>query len=598
MRNKGGLLLWGVAAFAVAGCVSTFAPPAVVWLPMGSDAAAECRLQFRGNVRQVTAEAGRSAHFSGATEDVAVFDAPAFSNLTVAGWVKMDGIGQGDKPYPRIVETPGFYLHLTGSHGGCPLAGMTFGVPVRGGASAWSLAEAVSTGRWAHVAVTCPGGACAAPTFYVNGRPLKGGFAPKPLPAVFRGGKAAFGNATGGARPFQGALADLRLYDALLTPGAIATLAKRSPDGTAPVEAKPVYRDELPIADISGWKRRQTVIAAGTTNIYQGHPTTVLMPDGRTLFAVWTLEHGGACGPAARSEDGGRTWTRIDDLFPACYETHRNCPSIYRIVAPDGRARLMIFTNKKGVGRMASEDGGRSWRELPSLPLKRVGMPFTGVVRLKEGTTAAFGQMGIESGRQTRTEKAGQSVFMTVTADGGLTWGEPRIIASKEGKDLCEPFVLRSPDGSELCCLMRENFHQGRSMMCFSRDEGRTWSEPVDTPWGLTGDRHEGVQATDGRWVIAFRDRAIGSSTYGHIVAWVGTYDDIKQGKPGQYRVKLLHSYAGGDCGYPGMECLPDGTILATTYIKYWDDTRRHSVVCVRFKLDELRPTSPTAAKR
>jgi len=314
------------------------------------------------------------------------------------------------------------------------------------------------------------------------------------------------------------------------------------------------------------------------------------MPDGRTLFAVWTLEHGGACGPAARSGDGGKTWTRIDDRFPACYKTHRNCPSIYRIVAPDGKARLMIFTNKKGVGRMVSEDDGQSWHELPSLSLRRVGMPFTGLTRLKDGTTAAFGQMGLESGHQTKTEKAGQSVFMIVSADGGLTWGEPRIIAAKAGKDLCEPFVLRSPDGGELCCLMRENFHKGRSMMSFSRDEGATWSEPVDTPWGLTGDRHEGVQTPDGRWVIAFRDRAIGSSTYGHFVAWVGTYDDIRNNRPGQFRIKLLHSYAKWDCGYPGMEVLPDGTVIATTYIKYWNDTRRHSVVCTRFKLSELSP--------
>lgn len=588
MWDKGCFFLGGAGALVVAGCVSTSMPPAVVWLPIGAGVSAECQPQFGGDVRQVAAAAGRTALFSGAREDLAVFDAPAFSNLTVAGWVRMDGSGQGDKPYPRIVETPGFYLHLTGTQGGCPLAGLTFGVPVSGGVSAWSLAEVVSTGRWAHVAVTCPGGACAQPTFYVNGRPLKGGFSPKPLPAVFRGGKAAFGNATGGARPFQGALADLRLYDAQLKPDAIAALAKRSPDGTAPVETKIVCHDELPLADISGWKRRQTVIAAGTTNVYQGHPTTVLMPDGKTLFAVWTLEHGGACGPAARSDDGGRTWTRIDGLFPDSYKTHRNCPSIYRIVAPDGRARLMIFTNRKGVGRVASEDDGRSWRELPSLPLQRVGMPFTGLVRLKDGTTAAFGQMGIESGRQTKTEKAGQSVFMIVSADGGLTWGEPRIIAAKAGKDLCEPFVLRSPDGGELCCLMRENFHQGRSMMCFSRDEGKTWSDPVDTPWGLTGDRHEGVQTPDGRWVIAFRDRALGSSTYGHFVAWVGTYDDIRFGRPGQFRVKLLNSNARWDCGYPGMECLPDGTILATTYIKYWDDARRHSVVCTRFKLDEV----------
>jgi hypothetical protein len=94
----------------------------------------------------------------------------------------------------------------------------------------------------------------------------------------------------------------------------------------------------------------------------------------------------------------------------------------------------------------------------------------------------------------------------------------------------------------------------------FSRDEGQTWSTPVDTSWGLTGDRHMGVTTRDGRLVIAFRDKAKDSRSLNHFVAWVGTYDDIRQGRPGQYRIKLLHSYAGGDCGYPGMELLDDGT--------------------------------------
>ena len=124
--------------------------------------------------------------------------------------------------------------------------------------------------------------------------------------------------------------------------------------------------------------------------------------------------------------------------------------------------------------------------------------------------------------------------------------------------------------------------------MMFSRDETQTWSEPVDTPWGLTGDRHMGVYAPDGRLVIAFRDQAPDSPTRGHFVAWVGTYDDIRQRRPGQYRIKLLHSYAGSDCGYPGVELLPDGAIIATTYIKYRPGKEKHSVVSVRFKMDEV----------
>ncbi|MDR1141952.1 MAG: exo-alpha-sialidase, partial [Planctomycetaceae bacterium] len=64
-----------------------------------------------------------------------------------------------------------------------------------------------------------------------------------------------------------------------------------------------------------------------------------------------------------------------------------------------------------------------------------------------------------------------------------------------------------------------------------------------------------------------------------------GTYDDIKQNKSGQFHVKLLHSNVGFDCGYPGIQVLPDGTIFALTYIKYKPGNDKHSVVGVRFKL-------------
>ena len=89
---------------------------------------------------------------------------------------------------------------------------------------------------------------------------------------------------------------------------------------------------------------------------------------------------------------------------------------------------------------------------------------------------------------------------------------------------------------------------------------------------------------------MCFRDQALNSPTRGHFVAWVGTYQDLKQQLPGQYRIKLLHNHPPartGDCGYPGVELLPDGTIVTTTYVKYAPGPEKHSVVSVRFKLAE-----------
>lgn len=337
-------------------------------------------------------------------------------------------------------------------------------------------------------------------------------------------------------------------------------------------------RDSQPLVDISQQTDRHVIIAAGTESVYQGHPTTLLMPDGKTMFAVWSINHGGPAGPMARSDDGGLSWTRLDDRLPEGFKRHRNCPSIYRMVDPDGKERLWVFSAQPNMPRIVSEDGGETWREMDPIGFPCV-MTFSSVLRLKSGSYAGFYH---------RRKGSSLEVLQTRTEDGGLTWSQPRIIADVEGKDPCEPFVFRSPDGDELCCLMRENTHQGHSLVMFSPDEARTWSEPVDTTWGLTGDRHMGVYTPDGRLVIAFRDQAPESPTRGHFVAWLGTYQDIRRGRPGRCRIKLLHSHAGGDCGYPGMERLPDGTIVATTYIKYRPGKKKHSVVSTRFKIDEI----------
>jgi sialidase-1 len=333
----------------------------------------------------------------------------------------------------------------------------------------------------------------------------------------------------------------------------------------------------LPLVDISDQIGRHVVIAQGTESTYQGHPTTLLMPDAKTMFAVWSINHGGPAGPMARSDDGGLTWTRLDQQLPEGFRQHRNCPSIYRMVDSDGHERLWVFSAQPNMPRIVSQDGGQTWEEMEPLGFRCV-MTFSSILRLKNGDHVGYYH-----------HRRGEllDVLETRTKDGGVTWSTPRVIAAVEGKKPCEPFVFRSPAGNELCCLMRENTHKGHSLMMFSDDESNSWTQPVETPWGLTGDRHMGVVTEDGRWVIAFRDQAPGSATRGHFVAWVGTYEDIRRGRPGQYRIKLLHSYAGGDCGYPGMERLPDGTIIATTYIKYQPGKKKHSVISTRFKIQE-----------
>ena len=248
---------------------------------------------------------------------------------------------------------------------------------------------------------------------------------------------------------------------------------------------------------------------------------------------------------------------------------------------PDGKELLWVYSAQPQMPRILSRDSGETWQELEPLGFPCV-MTFSSIARLQSKRHGRY------IGHYHRRDGDSLQVMQTQTVDGGMTWSAPHVVADVEGKLPCEPYVFRSPDGSELCCLIRENTHKGKSLMMFSQDEAQTWSEPVDTPWALTGDRHQGVATGSGQLVIAFRDRAPVSETDGHFVAWVGSYEDIRNGQAGRGRIKLLHSHAGSDCGYPGVELLPDGTIVATTYIKYQSDNKRHSVVSVRFKLEEI----------
>lgn len=360
--------------------------------------------------------------------------------------------------------------------------------------------------------------------------------------------------------------------------------------------------------DISGDVSRHAIVASGA-NGYQGHPTTAMLADQKTIFCTWPTSHGGWGGNLAVSRDGGLTWTRADERLPPGMKLNVECPLIHRLVGPDGVSRLWIWSGFKARTRqeamagcgtkqryaaarvgapmpsVLSEDDGRTWREMPPLGAAfRCVLSFQGIVRLRDG-----GYLGVyHRGPEACVDAGRLEVLASVTRDGGFTWSEPQVIASDPRWDLCEPWVFRSPDGSELACLMRENRRTGPSKVIFSRDEGRTWTRPRDVPPGLTGDRHQGVMLPDGRLAVCFRDVDRSSPTRNHFVAWIGSYEALKGGDRSQaYHVKLLYSHAGWDCGYPGVQLLADGTVVCTTYITYRPGDGGPSVVTTRFRADE-----------
>jgi hypothetical protein len=179
------------------------------------------------------------------------------------------------------------------------------------------------------------------------------------------------------------------------------------------------------------------------------------------------------------------------------------------------------------------------------------------------------------------------TLYKTFSRDGGVTWSMPEAVWRGSEVHLCEPGCFRSPDGRQLAILLRENRRRRNSHVMFSNDEAKSWTTPRELPGALTGDRHTGKYAPDGRLFIAFRDTTLDSPTRGDWVGWVGTYDDIVQGNEGQYRVRLMNNHRGQDCGYPGVVVLPDGTFLATTY-GHWVKGEKPFIMSVRFRLEEL----------
>ena len=354
----------------------------------------------------------------------------------------------------------------------------------------------------------------------------------------------------------------------------------------------------LRLLDLDGDTARQTTVhrVAGKS---QGHPTTVLLGDGKTMLCVHPEGHGKGPIVLQRSEDAGLTWSAPLPV-PENWATSQETPTIHRVLDPiDGKFRLVLFSGLYPIRSSVSHDEGKTWT--PLAPIGAFGgiVAMASVVWLADGEYAAYfhddGRYFRNGGKRTQF-----TVYQTRSADGGLSWGEPTVVWTGKDMDLCEPGVIRSPDGKQLAMLLRENSRQHPSQILFSDDEARTWSAPRPMPMSLCGDRHVGGHALDGRLLISFRDMAKGSPTRGDWVAWVGGYDDLVAGREGQYRVRLSRNWQGSDCAYPGVEVLRDGTFVLVTY-GHWEPGEAPFVRAVRLGLDELdalaKAPAPTFAR-
>lgn len=381
----------------------------------------------------------------------------------------------------------------------------------------------------------------------------------------------------------------------------------------------------IPIIDLDKETFRQVVVDREDGQ-YLGHQTTVLLEDGKTILTVYPKGHGKGPIVFKKSFDGGLTWSdRIP--VPKSWETSKEVPTIFRVIDSSGKKRLILFSGLYPARLAHSENDGSTWSELEPVGNWGGVVVMASLIPLKTGAghyMAMFhddmrfitenGQQVYAEDQKTNKQKL-FTLYKTFSYDGGLTWSYPEPILSRRDMNLCEPGIIRSPNGKQLAVLLRENSRSTNSQIIFSKDEGKTWSDPKPLPNELTGDRHVLKYTPDGRLLAVFRDISPlstrpelaklakerdevnlskvasetnqGSPTEGDWVGWVGTWKDLVKGKKGEFRIRFKDNIYSWDCCYPGVELLPDGTFVVTTY-GHWEKDKEPYIVSVRFKMQEL----------
>lgn len=345
---------------------------------------------------------------------------------------------------------------------------------------------------------------------------------------------------------------------------------------------------------------------------YMAHPDSVLLKNG-DILSMYPSGHGRGAVRTKISTDGGETWTGEVENAPVSWEDSQETPTVYRLEFTDGKTEdklIMISANPKwtdmettkgGFNCSVSDDEGKSWSEFQLfygvggengvVPI----VAMSSLTQLKENGKFVDKWMGLFHDSEFYNYKT----ILTFDEEGNMQWSVPeKYFAQYRDTEketcMCEVEVIRSDmgKGDELCLITRSNSKRTNSLISFSADEGKTWSEPVEAPAALNGERHKAEYTPDGRLFITFRSiergrKAEKNAGIGDVrgwiseglVAWVGTYDDLKNGTEGQYRIKLAHIYkdwqfrpaysAGADTGYCGNVVLEDGTIVTSSYGKY-----------------------------
>ncbi|WP_419785046.1 sialidase family protein [Pseudodesulfovibrio sp.] len=248
---------------------------------------------------------------------------------------------------------------------------------------------------------------------------------------------------------------------------------------------------------------------------YLCFPDVITAPDGRLVAAYNEADQ--HVTPSRRtvvvkhSLDQGRTWS--DVIRPDSPRSH--CPRLFR------QGNDLLIADASRIFHR-STDNGATWTPMPITGIEHdmLDRPLD----LGDGVLLTTGHMHRGRASQPAIRQAPAEQMAYRSEDGGKSWIPLTAIARERNLVLCEASMLRLEDG-RIAALMRENSFIFEPMyLCFSDDEGETWSDPVETP--LIGHRPTLGQTSSGNLLVTYRNVAPNSGT----CAWLGSLDELQRG--------------------------------------------------------------------
>ena len=235
------------------------------------------------------------------------------------------------------------------------------------------------------------------------------------------------------------------------------------------------------------------------------------------------LGHMGLIPFAIRSRDNGRTWEKVPTLLEHPFSKegtlHKDAYPVIRM--PDGKTLLGALTlnvDHRGPGVFSSTDNGLTW-EFLSRPVHDAREPVMGrftyanLLQRPTGDLQCY-YLHIELGAVVEGLK--NAIGLSVSKDGGTTWGEPSPIVGtgsqvwknpgEKGSRYRSPWPIQLKAGRILVLFARRRAPMGIGGVV-SSDDGKTWSHEFSLrDDAVTGDLGYpvGCQLEDGSIFLAY----------------------------------------------------------------------------------------------